>query len=176
MLCPCRAPMFFFIFQTSKQSVMFLFLSSCSKLILNWVIFIACILLTEEKAHRQLSHPPENNADDCQEWQQHTSKQDPLNSWISSLDFSGYYADFHEGHGMSEHGRGTERHVRISATRHDTTRHDTARHFTTGALNVMCELDVRPIWSTFIRGTAWHVYISFYFPKYTTAIYNQSRL
>jgi hypothetical protein len=50
-----------------------------------------------------------SHADDCQEWQQQTSKDDLLNCWISSSDFSGYHANFHEGHGMAraQHGMGT---------------------------------------------------------------------
>jgi hypothetical protein len=35
------------------------------------------------------------------------SKDDLLNCWTSSSDVSGYHADFHEEHGMSEQGRGT---------------------------------------------------------------------
>jgi len=35
-------------------------------------------------------------------------KKDLLNCWTSSLDISGYYADFHKGHGMTgaRHGHG----------------------------------------------------------------------
>ena len=38
----------------------------------------------------------------------HYKKDDLLNCWTSSLDISGYHADFHEGHGMAgeRHGHG----------------------------------------------------------------------
>jgi hypothetical protein len=55
---------------------------------------------------------------DCEEQLQQTSQEDPLNLSISSSEFSGYEADFHEGTAPSEHGRGTARQVRISTARH----------------------------------------------------------
>jgi hypothetical protein len=52
------------------------------------------------------------------EWEQQTWKDDSSDCWISSSDFYGYHADFHEGHGVAgeqhrvcelarhEHGKG----------------------------------------------------------------------
>jgi len=36
----------------------------------------------------------------------HYKKDDVLNCWTSSSDISGYYADFHEGHGTVGAGQG----------------------------------------------------------------------
>jgi len=45
----------------------------------------------------------------------HCKKDDLLNCWTSSLDISGYHADFHEGHGTigagQGHGMAGERHA-----------------------------------------------------------------
>jgi len=47
----------------------------------------------------QFLHPLTTiNADDCEKQLQQTSQQDTLSHWISSSEFSGYDADFHEGH------------------------------------------------------------------------------
>jgi hypothetical protein len=47
----------------------------------------------------QLLHPLTTiHADNCEEQLQQTSQEDPLNHWISSSEFSGYDAEFHEGH------------------------------------------------------------------------------
>ena len=51
------------IFQTSKQSVKFSFLFSCSERLMNpeFSFFFAFLLLPEGKAHKQWSHPPHND-------------------------------------------------------------------------------------------------------------------
>jgi hypothetical protein len=47
----------------------------------------------------QLLHPLTTiHADDCEKQLQQISQEDPLNHWISSSEFSGYEADFHEGY------------------------------------------------------------------------------
>ena len=46
------------------------------------------------------------HADDSQEWYQQKSKENPLNCWTSSSDFSGYHAEFYEGHGTIESWQG----------------------------------------------------------------------
>ena len=61
VLLPFSDNFFFVISQTSKQSVKFSFLYSCSKLVMNSVTFyLVFILLTDVKVHRQLLHPSHN--------------------------------------------------------------------------------------------------------------------
>jgi hypothetical protein len=61
--------------------------------------FLAFFLVEEDIVHVQLLHPLTTiHADDCEEQLQQISQGDPLNYWISSSEFSGYGADFHERH------------------------------------------------------------------------------
>jgi len=137
----CCAPVvlryifFFFAFQTSKQECEILLPLLLLETHYESVIFLSLSLLWQKIKPTGSYHILLRtiNAGDCQEWQQQTSKQDPLNRLISSSDFSGYHTGFHEGHGISEHGSGAERHVHISATGHGKARHS--------------------------RGTEWHVWI-----------------
>jgi len=89
-------------FQTSKQSVKFSLLFFCSKRVMNpvfsfyWLSFFWKKLKPTCNCHMLFTTIHDEN---CQEWQQHTSKEDPLNFQTnSSVFFSGYHTNFHVGH------------------------------------------------------------------------------